>query len=77
MKDLPYLLTVPQVAEILQISERRTYDLVRREGLRVKISEKRVRIPRDKLFSWIDEQFEGGERGKETAESTTAPSTPN
>jgi len=55
---LPYLATISQVADFLQISERRCYDLVREEGLRVKVSEKRVRVPRPKLKAWLES---GGE----------------
>ncbi len=55
-----YLLTVDEVADLLRMSSRRAYDLVRTEGLRVKISEQRVRVPRPKLKTWLEEKMEGG-----------------
>jgi len=52
-------LTVPQTAEILQVNPHTVYNWLYTKGLpHVKLG-KIVRIPRDKLDKWLEEQANG------------------
>ncbi|MFB6357069.1 MAG: helix-turn-helix domain-containing protein, partial [bacterium] len=74
LEEAPDILTVEEVADYLRIARRRAYDLVRREGLRLKLG-RRVRIPKDRFKKWLKEKDEGEVEREETAEAeaTTAP----
>ena len=57
-EDLPLMLSVPEVGEVLGISRAAAYELVRSKGFpRMKIGT-RILVPRDKFLAWIDEQTE-------------------
>ena len=56
--DLPLMLSVPEVGEVLGISRAGAYELVRSKGFpKVKIGN-RIVIPKDKFIQWIEEQTE-------------------
>lgn len=56
--DLPLMLSVPEVAEVLGISRAGAYELVRSKGFpKVKIGN-RIVIPKDKFIQWIEDQTE-------------------
>lgn len=58
-EDLPLMLSVPEVGEVLGISRAGAYELVRSAGFpHIKIGN-RVVVPRDKFIAWIDENTEG------------------
>ena len=60
-EDLPLMLSVPEVSEVLGISRAGAYELVRSDGFpHIKIGN-RVVVPRDKFIAWIDENTEVGE----------------
>ena len=54
--DLPLMLSVPEVAEVLGISRAGAYELVRSGGFPSLKIGSRIVIPKDKLIGWIDEQ---------------------
>lgn len=57
-EDLPLMLSVPEVGEVLGISRAGAYELVRSAGFpHIKIGN-RIVIPRDKFIAWIDENTE-------------------
>lgn len=56
--ELPLILSVPAVGEVLGISRAGAYELVRSKGFpKVKIGN-RIVIPKDKFIQWIEEQTE-------------------
>ena len=56
--DLPLMLSVPEVGEVLGISRAGAYELVRSKGFpKVKIGN-RIVIPKDKFIQWIEDQTE-------------------
>lgn len=61
---LPLVLRVPQVAEILQISERMAYELVARGEIPAIRLGRSVRVSRDALLDWLQRQ------GRETSWAT-------
>ena len=54
--DLPLMLSVPEVAEVLGISRAGAYELARSKGFPSLKIGSRIVIPKDKLIEWIDEQ---------------------
>ena len=59
--DLPLMLSVPEVAQVLGISRAGAYELVRSTGFpHIRIGS-RIVIPRDKFIALIDAQTEVGE----------------
>ena len=56
--DLPLMLSVPEVGELLGISRAGAYELVRSKGFpKVKIGN-RIVIPKDRFIQWIEDQTE-------------------
>ena len=56
--DLPLMLSVPEVGEVLGISRAGAYELVRSKGFpKVKIGN-RIVVPKDKFIRWIEDQTE-------------------
>ena len=56
--DLPLMLSVPEVGEVLGISWAGAYELVRSKGFpKVKIGN-RIVVPKDKFIQWIEDQTE-------------------
>ena len=56
--DLPLMLSVPEVGEVLGISRAGAYDLVRSKGFpKVKIGN-RIVVPKDRFIQWIEERTE-------------------
>ena len=54
--DLPLMLSVPEVADVLGISRAGAYELGRRKDFPALKIGSRIVIPKDKLIRWIDEQ---------------------
>ena len=57
-EDLPLMLTVPEVGEVLGISRASAYELVRSKGFPSIRIGTRILVPKDKLIAWINEQTE-------------------
>ena len=54
--DLPLMMSVQDIAEVLGISKSSAYVLVKEKGFpKIKIGA-RVGIPRDKFLEWIDKK---------------------
>jgi excisionase family DNA binding protein len=57
LSDYPPVLTIPQVSEILQISENGTYDLCRKPveegGIPCRRFGRRVRVPKEQLVRFL------------------------
>ncbi|MGO4888024.1 helix-turn-helix domain-containing protein [Anaerobacillus sp. MEB173] len=54
--DYPPLLKVEEAAKILQISKTRIYELAHHPGFPVIREGRKIRIPTNGLFSWIESQ---------------------
>jgi len=52
--ELPLTLTVDQVAELLGICRKGAYSLVKKEGLAIRVGEKRLVIPRDRFLAYLN-----------------------
>lgn len=60
MRDLPAMLTVEEVGEILRIPRRRLYDELDEMGIPYKkLSPRRIRIPREGFLKWMEGNKEG------------------
>ncbi len=62
--DLPLLLSVDQVSNILGLCRKNTYYLVKKENLAIRCGEKRLLIPKDRFINYInkkDDLFAGNE----------------
>ncbi len=54
---LPPILTIKQVADYLQVSMPTVRKLVMKQAFpAVKVSKKKIVVPRDKFLSWLNEQ---------------------
>ena len=60
--DLPLMLSVPEVANLLGISRAGAYELVKTEGFPSLTIGSRIIVPRNKLMDWIDEKSSGGSK---------------
>ena len=58
--DLPLMLSVPELANVLGISRAGAYELVKSKGFPSLTIGSRIIVPRDKLMAWIDENSSGG-----------------
>ena len=58
--DLPLMLSVPEVANLLGISRAGAYELVKTDGFPSLTIGSRIIVPRNKLIAWIDEKSSGG-----------------
>ncbi len=57
LDELPYMLTVPQVADFLQIGKNAAYELVRSYNLPcVKLGERTTRVSKDALILYLKER---------------------
>jgi excisionase family DNA binding protein len=56
--DLPLLLTVRDLAALLNIGRNNAYEMCHRPGFPAIRLGKQVRIPRDALMRWLDAQTE-------------------
>ncbi len=56
LHDYPYMLRVPEVAEVLGISRSGCYNLVKSAGFPALRIGKRLLVPRDALEHWVDDQ---------------------
>ena len=57
-EDLPLMLTVPEVGEVLGISRASAYELVHSKDFPSIRIGTRILVPKDKLIAWINEQVE-------------------
>lgn len=54
-EELPLMLSVPEVAAVLGISQAGAYELVRTDGFPSLKVGSRIVVPKEKLIEWIDE----------------------
>lgn len=55
--------TVPEMAKLLGISRPLAYELAKRDGFpAVRLSERRIVIPVDRLYEWLNRQAQGAAR---------------
>lgn len=60
LAELPVYLSVDQLAALLGISRAGAYTYVHTDGFPLlRVGQKRMLIPRDKLIAWLDAQEEG------------------
>ena len=57
-ENLPFMLKMTEVANILRMRRQDAYEVLPRlEGFpHIKLSERRMRIPRDAFFAWLEAQ---------------------
>lgn len=54
-EELPLILSVPEVAAVLGISQAGAYELVRTDGFPSLKVGSRIVVPKEKFIEWIDE----------------------
>lgn len=59
--ELPVLLTVRELREVLQVSRAKAYELIRDPGLRVVRIGRAVRIPKSGLKTWIEKNSQNSQ----------------
>lgn len=52
--ELPLMLSVPQVAEVLGISRAGAYELARSQGFPSLTIGTRIVVPKDKFIAWVE-----------------------
>ena len=57
--DLPLMLSVPDLTEVLGISRAGAYELVKSEGFPTLHIGNRILIPKDELIAWIKRSTKG------------------
>ena len=62
VNDLPLVLTIRQVQEVMGIAKDVAYRLPHIKGFPAIRLGKSIRVPRDRFFAWLDAQAEGEER---------------
>lgn len=63
VRELPAILTVAQLQQLLGISRPKAYELVNSEGFPVIRIGRAVLVPREALLRWLDEQNRCGFTG--------------
>ncbi len=58
IEQLPFALNANHIAAILGISKSKAYELMRIKDFPTLVIGKRMIVPRDRFFAWIDKQFE-------------------
>ena len=53
-EELPLMLSVPQVADVLGIGRASAYELARSEGFPTIAIGSRIVIPKDKFIEWVE-----------------------
>ena len=56
-EELPLMLSVPQVADVLGIGRASAYELARSEGFPTITIGSRIVIPKDKFIAWVEEKI--------------------
>lgn len=64
MRGIEPILTVEQMAEVLQISRSYAYQLAHQRGFPVVRLGRVLRVPRAALEAWLEKQAEGGNGGR-------------
>jgi excisionase family DNA binding protein len=72
LQDLPSVLTVKEMRRLLRISRQKAYDLVHRRGFPAVWFGRAIRIPRDAMLRWLEEQ-EGATAAGEPGSDLSAP----
>ncbi|MGM0653576.1 MAG: helix-turn-helix domain-containing protein [Bacillota bacterium] len=52
-EELPFVLTVDQIGEILGICRKLAYEIVKTEGLALRVGEKRLVVPRERFLDYL------------------------
>ena len=60
-EQLPFMLSVPELAATLDISRAAAYDLTRSQGFPALRIGKRIVVPKEQLHQWIRQKLPGGE----------------
>ena len=58
IEKMPYTLNANQVAEILGVARNTVYTLMHSEGFPTMHVGRRLRVPKEKLLQWMDDQLE-------------------
>ena len=64
INDLPLLLTVEHFIKATGISKKLAYAIVKKEGLAIRVGEKRLLIPKERFLTYLNKQdnlFNDGE----------------
>jgi excisionase family DNA binding protein len=61
--DLPVMLTVEQLGQVLRVSRAKSYQILRQPGFPAVRLGRAIRIPREALRCWLERQMEGPAAG--------------
>jgi len=67
IEDLPLALSVEQVAAAIGVSRKTAYNIVKEEGLAIRVGSKRLICPKDRLVAYLNRKenlFDENEKGK-------------
>jgi excisionase family DNA binding protein len=63
-QDLPAVLTMGQVQQLLGLSRPKTYELANRQGFPVVRFGRALRVPKAALLRWLEQEAEGENNGR-------------
>lgn len=63
LQELPAILTMKHIQDVLGICKPKVYELAHTEGFPVVKLGRAFRVPREAFLRWLDEQAEGGANG--------------
>ena len=55
-EELPVMLTIPQVARVLNISRAGAYELAHSRNFPAMLIGSRIVVPKDRLLAWVDQK---------------------
>ena len=55
-EELPVMLTIPQVAQVLSISRAGAYELAHSRNFPAMLIGSRIVVPKDRLLAWVDQK---------------------
>ena len=57
LEELPFMLTIPQLAAVLSISRTSAYELAHCKNFPAMLIGSRIVVPKDRLIVWIDRKL--------------------
>ncbi|MFW6026193.1 MAG: helix-turn-helix domain-containing protein [Candidatus Woesearchaeota archaeon] len=60
IEQLPLILSIPEIADILRINKTKAYELAREEDFPSIYLGRRIIVPKEEFLNWLEEKSQGG-----------------